>query len=379
MYYTEGTNIDVGKKYRAAVRSALGSIKRIKKLIKEKKYDNALDETDNAIKNIQIVQKEIKILISNPTVLDTVCGWIYRGVTQLGKGLVLAAISFGVLGYVYSFVASWKNLILAITTAYTQLQENDFNHSFLNLYVNHVNHVLNEILKTLEKMRENIKELQKKDKLTNIKESEYDYDNFDDIYIEGFTKDVSKTYRDSFNLANNKIKEAKKFMKSGEYIEARVSIKQARKAVTSAQAEINEMSKNTNLPDHIFGMIYGLLVSFTKALVFSIPTFGASFAVAGIKNLYTSCNAYYEKIKNKEKLDASPNNTYLNHVNHVLNEVIRTLDKIEAEIHKKENDSSTNTKEKKKIFNKKDKNMNESVDTKDLLASDLLSDMDDLF
>lgn len=381
--YTEGTNIDVGKKYRAAVRSAHHSIKNIKKLINEKKYDDALDETDNAIKNIQIVQKEIKILISNPTVLDTACGWIYRGVTQLGKGLVLAAISFGVLGYVYAFVASWKNLILAITTAYTQLQENDFNHSFLNLYVNHVNHVLNEILKTLEKMRENIKELQKKDKLTNIKESEYDYDNFDDIYTEGFTKDVSKTYRDSFNLANNKIKEAKKFMKSGEYIEARVSIKQARDAVTTAQKQINEMSKNTNLPDNIIGMIYGNMISLIKALVFALPTLGFSFGVAATKNLYTRANAYYTKIKNKEDMDSSVFNTYLNHVNHVLNEVIRTLNKLEAEIAKKENSSSssdtTSKPNKKKIFNKKDKNINESTSVKVLLASDLLADMEDLF
>lgn len=168
-------------------------------------------------------------------------------------------------------------------------------------------------------------------------------------------------------------------MKNGEYIQARVSINQARKEITNAQTEINEMAKNTNLPDHIFGMLYGLLLSFTKALIFSIPTFGASFAIAGVKNLYTSCNSYYEKIKNKDKLDASSENTYLNHVKHVLNEVIRTLNKIEAEIHKKENDTSSDVKNKKKAFKKKNKNITESVDTKVLLASDLLNGMDDLF
>ena len=206
----------------------------------------------------------------------------------------------------------------------------------------------------------------------------------DDLYTEGFTKDVSKTYRDSFNLANNKIKEAKKFMKSGEYIEARVSIKQARDAVTSAQKQINEMSKNTNLPDNIIGMIYGSMISLIKALVFALPTLGFSFGVAATKNLYTEANAYYTKIKNKEDMDSSVFNTYLNHVNHVLNEVIRTLNKLEAEIAKKENGSSSSSDEtlkpnKKKIFNKKDKNINESTSVKVLLASDLLSDMEDLF
>ena len=206
----------------------------------------------------------------------------------------------------------------------------------------------------------------------------------DDLYTEGFTKDVSKTYRDSFNLANNKIKEAKKFMKSGEYIEARVSIKQARQAVTTAQKQINEMSKNTNLPDNIIGMIYGNMISLIKALVFALPTLGFSFGVAATKNLYTEANAYYTKIKNKEDIDSSVFNTYLNHVNHVLNEVIRTLNKLEAEIAKKENSSpsssdTTSKPNKKKIFNKKDKNINESTSVKVLLASDLLSDMEDLF
>jgi len=212
--------------------------------------------------------------------------------------------------------------------------------------------------------------------------SDYDMDN--ETYTEGFTKDVSKTYRDSFNLANNKIKEAKKFMKSGEYIEARVSIKQARDAVTTAQKQINEMSKNTNLPDNIIGMIYGNMISLIKALVFALPTLGFSFGVAATKNLYTRANAYYTKIKNKEDMDSSVFNTYLNHVNHVLNEVIRTLNKLEAEIAKKENSSSsssdtTSKQNKKKIFNKKDKNINESTSVKVLLASDLLSDMEDLF
>lgn len=206
----------------------------------------------------------------------------------------------------------------------------------------------------------------------------------DDLYTEGFTKDVSKTYRDSFNLANNKIKEAKKFMKSGEYIEARVSIKQARQAVTTAQKQINEMSKNTNLPDNIIGMIYGNMISLIKALVFALPTLGFSFGVAATKNLYTEANAYYTKIKNKEDMDSSVFNTYLNHVNHVLNEVIRTLNKLEAEIAKKENSSlsssdTTSKPNKKKIFNKKDKNINESTSVKVLLASDLLADMEDLF
>ena len=300
----------------------------------------------------------------------------------MGKFLVLSAVSFGVLGYVYAFVVRWKDLILLITKAYEQLQKNNFNHSFLNEYANHVNHVLNEILKTLEKMRENIKELKKEDK--NIKESEYEYEDSNDLYTEGFTKDVSKTYRDSFNLANNKIKEAKKFMKSGEYIEARVSIKQARDAVTTAQKQINEMSKNTNLPDNIIGMIYGNMISLIKALVFALPTLGFSFGVAATKNLYTRANAYYTKIKNKEDMDSSVFNTYLNHVNHVLNEVIRTLNKLEAEIAKKENSSSSSSDtiskpNKKKIFNKKDKNINESTSVKVLLASDLLSDMEDLF
>lgn len=212
--------------------------------------------------------------------------------------------------------------------------------------------------------------------------SDYDMDN--ETYTEGFTKDVSKTYRDSFNLANNKIKEAKKFMKSGEYIEARVSIKQARDAVTTAQKQINEMSKNTNLPDNIIGMIYGNMISLIKALVFALPTLGFSFGVAATKNLYTRANAYYTKIKNKEDMDSSVFNTYLNHVNHVLNEVIRTLNKLEAEIAKKENSLSsssdtTSKPNKKKIFNKKDKNINESTSVKVLLASDLLSDMEDLF
>lgn len=211
-----------------------------------------------------------------------------------------------------------------------------------------------------------------------------EYDNSAETYTEGFTKDVSKTYRDSFNLANNKIKEAKKFMKSGEYIEARVSIKQARDAVTTAQKQINEMSKNTNLPDNIIGMIYGNMISLIKALVFALPTLGFSFGVAATKNLYTRANAYYTKIKNKEDMDSSVFNTYLNHVNHVLNEVIRTLNKLEAEIAKKENSLSsssdtTSKPNKKKIFNKKDKNINESTSVKVLLASDLLSDMEDLF
>lgn len=383
-YYTEGTNIEVGKKYREAVRSAMKSIKLIKKLINKKKYDSALDETDNAIKNVKIVQKEIKVLLSNPTILDTICGYIYRAVTKMGKLLVLSAVSFGVLGYTYAYISGWKDLILLITTAYKQLQENNFNHSFLNEYANHVNHVLNEILKTLEKMRDDIKELKKDANNVDIKESEYNYDDFNDIYTEGFTKDVSKTYRDSFNLANNKIKEAKKFMKSGEYIEARVSIKQARDAVTSAQKQINEMSKNTNLPDNIIGMIYGSMISLIKALVFALPTMGFSFAVAATKNLYTKTNAYYTKIKNKEDMNSTVFNTYLNHVNHVLNEVIRTLNKLEAEIAKKENGSSSSSDEtlkpnKKKIFNKKDKTVNESVSVKVLLASDLLADMEDLF
>lgn len=203
----------------------------------------------------------------------------------------------------------------------------------------------------------------------------------DDLYTEGFTKDVSKTYRTSFNNANAKIKEAKKFMKDGEYMEARVSIKQARDIITNAQKEINEMSKNTDLPDHIIGMVYGGLVSTTKALVFAIPTFGVSIAIEGVKNLYLSCNKYYEQIKNKEKLDFSAENTYLNHVNHVLDEVIRTLKKLEAEIDKKESSSSSSEDKpnKKKILNKKDKNINESTSLKVLLASDLLADMDDLF
>ena len=202
-------------------------------------------------------------------------------------------------------------------------------------------------------------------------------------YTEGFTKDVSKTYRDSFNLANNKIKEAKKFMKSGEYIEARVSIKQARDAVTAAQKQINEMSKNTNLVDNLIGDLYGGMIALIKALVFALPTMGFSFAVAATKALYTEANAYYNKIKNKENIDSTVFNSYLNHVNHVLNEVIRTLNKLEAEIAKKENSSSssdtTSKPNKKKIFNKKDKNINESTSVKVLLASDLLSDMEDLF
>ena len=208
-----------------------------------------------------------------------------------------------------------------------------------------------------------------------------EYDDSSETYTEGFTKDVSKTYRTSFNIANAKIKEAKKFMKDGEYIEARVSIRQARKEVVNAQNQINEMGKNTNLPDHIIGMIYGGLVSTTKALVFAVPTFGVSIGVAYVKNLYLSCNKYYEQIKNKEKLDFSAENTYLNHVNHVLNEVIRTLKKLEAEIDKKESGSSSSDDKpnKKKILNKKDKNMNESTSLKVLLASDLLADMDDLF
>lgn len=208
-----------------------------------------------------------------------------------------------------------------------------------------------------------------------------EYDNSGETYTEGFTKDVSKTYRTSFNNANAKIKEAKKFMKDGEYMEARVSIKQARDTITNAQKEINEMSKNTDLPDHIIGKIYGGLVSTTKALVFAIPTFGVSIGVAYMKNIYLSCNKYYEQIKNKEKLDFSAENTYLNHVNHVLDEVIRTLKKLEAEIDKKESGSSSSDDKpnKKKILNKKDKNINESTSLKVLLASDLLADMDDLF
>ena len=208
-----------------------------------------------------------------------------------------------------------------------------------------------------------------------------EYDNSGETYTEGFTKDVSKTYRTSFNNANAKIKEAKKFMKDGEYMEARVSIKQARDIITNAQKEINEMSKNTDLPDHIIGKVYGGLVSTTKALVFAIPTFGVSIAIESVKNLYLSCNKYYEQIKNKEKLDFSAENTYLNHVNHVLDEVIRTLKKLEAEIDKKESSSSSSEDKpnKKKILNKKDKNINESTSLKVLLASDLLADMDDLF
>lgn len=172
-------------------------------------------------------------------------------------------------------------------------------------------------------------------------------------------------------------------MKSEEYIEARVSIKQARDAVTAAQKQINEMSKNTNLVDNLIGDLYGGIIALIKALVFALPTMGFSFAVAATKVLYTEANAYYNKIKNKENIDSTVFNSYLNHVNHVLNEVIRTLNKLEAEIAKKENSSSssdtTSKPNKKKIFNKKDKNINESTSVKVLLASDLLSDMEDLF
>lgn len=202
----------------------------------------------------------------------------------------------------------------------------------------------------------------------------------DDLYTEGFTKEVSKTYRDSFNEATAKIKEAKKYMKNNDYTNARISLHEANKKTKTAQEQINEMAKTTNLPDNIIGLLYGCTISLIKALIFAVPTMGASFLVASIKTSYTSANNYYEKIKNKEKLDSTVINSYLNHVNHVLNEVIRTINKLEAEISKKESSPSKPSKPEKdgKLFKKKDKNINESTSTRVLLASDLLGGMDDL-
>ena len=144
--------------------------------------------------------------------------------------------------------------------------------------------------------------------------SEYDSDNdsldedADDILLDAiFDEGVNLDTRDIFKRTKREVKAsiklAKQFLKANKFKEAKREIYAANKNVDKAYAEIVKLGNNIN--STILGYFSNMTLGFVDAipsLLLSIPTFGISAMVKGVKNTLQSIRVIIKDYKDsKEK------------------------------------------------------------------------------